>query len=94
MVTDPSAVRIQRVLPHQSIMGVSTPNPVAMQRFADTITRMGLTVDELILFAQSPVTGPNYEFGDKRVRYSASKKRWFVRCVVEAHFLPAVDLGS
>ena len=86
MVTDPSAVRIQRALPHQSVMGVSAPNPVAMKDFAATVTRMGLTRDELILFAQSPVTGPAYEFGDKRLRYSASKKRWFVRQVVEAHF--------
>lgn len=79
---------ILRLLPHHSMMGVTTPNPMSMGAFAERVARTSLTRDHLINFAEGPFgkDGPAYEFGDKRLRYSASKKRWFVRQVIEAHF--------
>ena len=55
---------------------------------------MGLTVESLLAYADSPVRHNGcHEEGDKRNRYIDGKHRRFVRNVVGTHFAPAVDLG-
>ncbi len=81
---------ISRGLPRHTSMGPGADNPVELQRFADYVSTTTLTVEDLLAYADSAYDGPSYEFGDKRVRYSANKCRRFVRNAVGAHFLPAV----
>jgi hypothetical protein len=85
---------ILRGLPRHTSMGIWADAPDAMAQFAAFATAMGLTVESLLAYADSPVRHNGcHEEGDKRNRYIDGKHRRFVRNVVGTHFAPAVDLG-
>jgi hypothetical protein len=84
---------ILRGLPRHTRMGVWADDADGMSQFAAFATVMGLTAGDLLAYADSPVRHNGcHEWGDKRSRYIDGKHRRFVRNVVGAHFVPAVDL--
>ena len=85
---------ILRGLPRHTRMGIWADDPDGMAQFAAFATGTGLTAGDLLAYADSPVHHNGcHEQGDKRCRYIDQKHRRFVRNVVGAHFVPAVDLG-
>jgi len=82
-------------IPHYMEMGSAADDPAAMAAYRDHCDAHGLTPCELLAFADSPVHHNGRHLpGDRFNRWIGYRLRRFVRNVVGAHFVPAVDLGS